>query len=259
LVIENLVKVISNPNVNEALEALRDAISRRRVVLLVGACIVSYKGRASSELGLGDRIVLIKEDGSILVHRPRGYEPVNWQPPKCLFNVHLDGDNLAIRAIRQKPRETLQIRFKKIYFLSVMTLEDAGEFSLYATEEDMKKAILLRPSIIEEGLRLVKYEKKVEPGFIDLYGVDEEGRLVVIEIKRRTAGRDAVLQLARYVESIRTNVKRDVRGILVAPKLARGVQRMLVSLGLDFKELNPKTCAKILKRYKTKKLSEFTF
>jgi len=241
----------------EAAKIIREGIANRKVVLIVGRCSVDYSGRASSRLEPGDRLIIIKEDGSVLVHRPKGYEPVNWQPPPCLFETHVDEDVLVVRAIRQRPRESLRMRFSRIYLLSVMDLTDSGEFSLYASEEDMQRAILVRPSIVEEGLKLITYEKKVEPGFIDLYGVDKDGRMVVIEIKRKTAGKEAAIQLARYVESVKKAVNREVRGILVAPRLAKGVQRTLISLGLDFKPLDPKRCAEILKKTETRRLLEF--
>jgi len=93
----------------------------------------------------------------------------------------------------------------------------------------MQKAILIEPEILEQGLRLITYEKKVEPGFVDVYGIDKNGKLVVVEIKRKTAGRDAVLQLAKYVDSIKASTNREVRGILAAPAIAKGVQRLLAT------------------------------
>jgi len=249
--------VLKNPTVGEAVPHLKRAISERKAILLVGNCWVNYRGRASSRLEPGERIVIVKGDGSILVHRPTGYEPVNWQPPGCILHIsELDGV-LRIRAVRRRPAETVNIFFDRIYLLSTLTLTDRGEFSLYASEEDMQRAILLNPSLIEPGFKPVSFEKRVEPGFIDVYGIDREGRFVVVEIKRKTAGREAALQLARYVESVRGMVNREVRGILVAPTLAKGVQRLLASLNLDFKALSPKRCAEVLSRSETRKLSEF--
>jgi RecB family endonuclease NucS len=63
----------------------------------------------------------------------------------------------------------------------------------------MQKAILLEPSLLEEDFKPISYEKKVEPGFVDVYGVDKKGRFVVVEIKRKTAGKEAALQLAKYI------------------------------------------------------------
>jgi len=138
-----------------------------------------------------------------------------------------------------------------------MRLIDRGEFSLHASEADMQRAILVDPSLFEEGFEPISYEKKVEPGFVDVYGVDRDGKLVVVELKRRTAGRDAALQLAKYVEYVKTMATRELRGVLVAPRLAKGVQTILTRLGLEFKALEPKKCAEILRRSETRKLADF--
>jgi RecB family endonuclease NucS len=251
------VIILENPSVEQAAKFIRKAISERKAVMLVGNCWVDYKGRASSKLEPGERIVLIKEDGSVLVHRPMGYEPVNWQPAGCLFQTRAIGDVLRVRAIQRRPSESVNISFDRVYFISALSLVDRGEFSLYASEEDMQRAILLDPSILEAGFELISYEKKVEPGFMDVYGVDRQGRLVVVEIKRSTAGRDAALQLAKYVDFVKMTVNREIRGILVAPRLAKGVQKLLATLGLEFKALAPKKCGEILRRIETRKLADF--
>ena len=251
------VVTLENPTVEKAAEFIKAAVAERKAVILVGNCWVDYKGRASSKLEPGERIIMIKEDGSVLVHRPFGYEPVNWQPAGCLFQTRAAGEVLRVRAIRRKPSESVKISFDRVYLVSVMSLIDRGDFSLHASESDMQRAILLDPSLLEEGFEPVSYEKKVEPGFVDVYGVDRDGRLVVVELKRRTAGRDAALQLAKYVEFIKTMAHREIRGVLVAPRLAKGVQVLLTSLGLEFKALDPKKCADVLRRSETRKLADF--
>jgi hypothetical protein len=248
---------LENPSAETAAKIVSEALSERKTVFLVGNCWVDYRGRASSKLKPGERIVMIKEDGSVLVHRPTGYEPVNWQPPGCLFQTSVVENVLRIRAIRRRPPESLGILFDNVFLVSTLSLIDQGEFSLYASEEDMQRAILLEPEIVEKGFRPITYEKKVEPGFVDVYGTDKDGKFVVIEIKRKTAGREAALQLAKYVESVRSMVNRDVRGILVAPSIAKGVQRLLATLKLDLKPLDPKKCAEILGKPESKKISEF--
>ncbi|MFQ5999898.1 MAG: endonuclease NucS, partial [Candidatus Bathyarchaeia archaeon] len=70
---------LQNPGVRRAAEFIREALSERKALIIVGNCWVDYRGRASSKLEPGERIVVIKGDGSVLVHRPVGYEPVNWQ------------------------------------------------------------------------------------------------------------------------------------------------------------------------------------
>ncbi|MEM3626690.1 MAG: endonuclease NucS [Candidatus Bathyarchaeia archaeon] len=245
------------PSIAEAEGAVKDAVSQRKTLLIIGKCWVNYVGRAESKLEPGERILIIKEDGSLLVHRSVGYEPVNWQPPGCIFHVQTKGNTLEIHAVRHKPPESVRVFFDEIYMVSALILVDSGDFSLYASEEDMQKAILSEPTLLEGGFKPISYEKKIEPGFVDVYGVDKDGRLVVVEIKRRTAGREAVLQLAKYIDAIKARANRGVRGILAAPELARDAQRLMATLGLEFKHLDPKKCAEVLQRLETRKLEEF--
>lgn len=249
--------ILENPTLEKAAEFIKGAVSERKALILVGNCWVDYTGRARSKLEPGERIVMIKEDGSVLVHRPSGYEPVNWQPAGCLFQTHVKGETLLVRAVRRKPVESVNISFDKLYLLSAMRLIDRGEFSLHASEADMQRAILVDPSLFEEGFKPISYEKKVEPGFVDVYGVDSDGKLVVVELKRKKAGRDAVLQLAKYVDYVKTMANRELRGVLVAPRLAKGAQTILNSLGLEFKALEPKRCAQVLRRSESRKLADF--
>jgi len=249
--------VLVRPSIEEAGKVVKEAVSQRKTILIIGDCWVHYRGRASSKLELGERILIVKEDGSLLVHRSVGYEPVNWQPPGCIFHIQAEDNVLEIHAVRRKPAESVKVFFDEIHMVSALSLVDSGEFSLYASEEDMQKAILLEPSLVEERFKPISYEKKVEPGFVDVYGVDKNGNFVVVEIKRKTAGNEAVLQLARYVDAIKSKVNRKVRGILVAPNIAKGVQTLLATLELDFKALDPKKCAGILKKSETRKLEAF--
>jgi len=249
--------VLVCPCIVEAEKVVREAVSQHKTLIVVGRCWVDYVGRARSKLDTGERILIVKEDGSLLVHRSVGYEPVNWQPPGCIFHTQAKGNTLEVHAVRKKPAESVRVFFDNVQLVSAMNLEDAGEFFLHASELDMQKAILLKPSLIEDGLKLISYEKKVEPGFVDVYAMDKNGSLVVIEIKRKTAGKQAALQLAKYIGAIKSKSNREIRGILAAPSMAKDVHRTLVNLGLEFKELIPKKCAEALRKTDTKKLSEF--
>lgn len=249
--------VLVNPHVTDAEKTVKEAIAQRKTVILIGNCWVHYTGRAKSKLEPGERILIMKEDGSLLVHRNVGYEPVNWQPSGCIFHTQTKEDVLEVHAVRQKPRESVTVFFDRIYMVSAISLQDSGEFALYASEEDMQKAILLEPSLIEEGFKPLSYEKKVEPGFVDVYGVDANEKLIVAEIKRKTAGKEAALQLAKYIEAVKSKTNREVRGILVAPDIAKDVQKLLATLGLEYKMVDPKKCAEILKKPKHGKLETF--
>ncbi|HUO43204.1 MAG TPA: endonuclease NucS [Methylomirabilota bacterium] len=253
-----MLNIRSNLTMNEAAELLEGAFRARNLVIMVGDCRVEYEGRASSTLEWGERVTIIKKDGSILVHRPTGYEPVNWQPPKCVIAVSRVEDAILITASRPHPRETITIEFRNISLTAFGSLSDTGEFALHVTEAQMKQAILTAPSLVEEGFRPLEEEKHVEEtGFTDIYGVDRTGFLVVIEIKRNAATKDAVIQLQGYLEKIRKRVDRQVRGIIVAPDLRKSAQPMLQNLKIEFVKLAPEKCFKVLKSAKDMKLSQF--
>jgi RecB family endonuclease NucS len=252
------MNVLVRPSIRDAETAISEGILSKMVVLVAGRCRVQYVGRAKSNLEPGERILIIKADGSLLVHRSIGYEPVNWMPGGDVFyNVQAKEQTLQVRAQRKKPAETVNVMFDEIQLVVSLLLSDVGEFSLYASEEDMQKAILLKPDLLEEHFRPITYEKKVAPGFVDVYGEDKDGKFVVVEIKRKTAGKEAAVQLARYVEAIRERTNREVRGILVAPGTGKDVLRTLTTLGLEYKHLDPRRCAETLTRVHTKKLADF--
>lgn len=254
---KSLVNVIQHPSFRKSLDTIKDCISTHRMLLLVGPCQVDYKGRAESKLGLGDRLLMIKEDGSVLVHRPTGYEPVNWQPSGSIIQTQLLRNGLEIRAIRPKHKEILKLIFNRVDLIVWLSLTDHSDFILHASESDMQQAVMSNPELVEPGFQPITYEKSVEPGFIDVFGRDQHGKLVVIEIKRKTGGRKAVLQLWKYIQSLSIKKTPHIRGILMSPRLAKGAQQLLESLGLEFKVLSPKKCAELLSAEKKKTLMSF--
>ena len=222
--------VLVNPTLAEAASAIQKSFAQRRTLIVAGNCRVHYSGRASSTLEPGERLLIIKSDGALLVHRPVGYEPVNWQPSGTIFHAETKGDALEIHGIRQKPRESVTVTFNAVFMVSALNLSDSGEFLLHASEEDMHGAVLLKPSLLEEGFKPISWEKKVEPGFVDIYGEDKNGKLVIVEVKRKTASKEAALQLAKYIEPIKAKVNREVRALLAAPSLGKDVQRRWLRL-----------------------------
>jgi endonuclease len=249
--------VLSNPTLSEAAAAIERALQWRRTLVVAGNCTVHYQGRARSTLEPGERLLIIKEDGALLVHRPVGYEPVNWQPAGSVFHVETTEKAVEVHGVRQKPRETVHVAFTEIFFVSAAKLADSGDFLLHATEDDMHRAILLKPDLLEEGFKPISWEKHVEPGFVDIYGEDRNGKLVIVEVKRKTATKENVLQLAKYIEPIKAKVNREVRAVLAAPSLGKDVQRMLATMGLEYREVDPKKCAEALNKSGKVKLESF--
>jgi len=249
--------ILQNPSLKDAVDIIKQGISRHRTVVIAGKCTVDYDGRASSKLESGERLVIFKPDGSALVHRPKDYSPVNWQPSGSIFNTKLGKDEMVIRVFRRKEKESMVISFTELQMVSVMDLIDNGEFTLYASEKEMQEAILYKPALLESGFRPMTNEMAVDPGFIDIIGYDVNGTLTVVEIKRVKANKKAVEQLKKYMDVIDLDESRLVRAILVAPEITDNGLELLLELGYEFKALTPQECSEILKQKKGTPLTAF--
>jgi hypothetical protein len=171
---------------------------------------------------------------------------------------HEDSKELIVTASRSQPKETVSVEFQEITLLATGDLADSGEFALHVTEEQMKQAILIAPDLVEHGLRLLEEEKSLRnAGFTDIYAEDSDGNLVVIELKRNPATKDAIMQLERYLETLRKKVNKPLRGIVVAPELRKSAQPLLSSLKLEYIRLAPEKCFSVLKSRRDMKLSQF--
>src|SRR3989440_6638185 len=156
--------VLVSPELDHARSELVKALEDRMMVTMVANCTVSYSGRTGSDMGEGERLVVLKGDGCVLVHRGRDYQPVNWQPSGCVFQTRIENGRLIVKAVRPGPLETLNIEMDRIEFLSAFLLRDEAEFILHSSEEEMQRAILAEPDLIEQGLQVIDFEKKVAPG-----------------------------------------------------------------------------------------------
>ena len=234
-------------SLGDAVEAVKRGVAKGEVVVLAADCSVDYEGRSRSRLGWGERVIILKPDGAVLVHRPRGYEPVNWQPPGTVITVSPSEEGFVIRAVRRKPREVLVIRVRRVLGVCSWRMTDAAVFEGEGSEADMREAVSYDPSLLEEGLRVLATEYPVAGGFVDVLAEDKEGRLVVVELKKGRATTEAVVQLKRYVEAL-SKGGREVRGVLAAPSITGRAAAALRSLGLEFKRLSPSVCLKVLER-----------
>lgn len=208
------------------------------MLLIAGDCMVDYKGRARSFLDWGERMIMIKEDGNVIVHRPELREPVNWQPAGSKTDFKIEKDQLVLRSHHKKPPEKMKIIFRKIKFLTITKLNDKAKLVLAGMEMDVVNEIISTPELIEEGLRITKREKHVKSGLIDLYGYDSFHIPVIIEVKRSLANISAVQQLRMYVNDVKKEVKEaKVRGILCAPKIPEMVKNLLCDYDLEWREV----------------------
>lgn len=228
------------PSHAQACEVVQTGLEGEMMVTVFGRCRVEYDGRASSTLGYGDRLVVLKPDGAVLVHTDEGQQPVNWQPPGCTQEAAIT-DGLEIRSIRETPSEELLVHFEFVAHVVAYDVTDEHDLSLRGTEEDMRERILSDPSVLESGFEPRATERETPAGAVDIYGVDAEGNAVVVELKRRRVGPDAVSQLHRYVEALKRDLHAEmtVRGVLVAPSVTDRAQSLLERHGLELVRLEP--------------------
>ncbi|RLE63144.1 MAG: endonuclease NucS [Thermoprotei archaeon] len=228
---------LESPTPERAVEILRKSILGSRTSIIVGRCIVKYRGRAESFLGEGDRVIILKPDGSLLVHKASKREPVNWNPPGSIHRVYLKEGKVIVESIRRRPRETIFIELSEVYFVGSFKLIDEECIMITGTEKDVVDIIFRSPEVIEKGFKPLYREMSTKYGKIDIFGVDEKGRAVVIEVKRRKADLSSVSQLLRYVESVRESTNSPVRGILVAPDCSASARLFLKSHNLEFRKV----------------------
>jgi RecB family endonuclease NucS len=239
------VRTVVEPTLSESETAMAGALERGDLLTVFGRCSVNYEGRASSTLGPGDRHVTAKPDGTVLVHTDEGQQPVNWQPPGCSHAVEYaeaegDGD-LRLVSTRESPDERLVVSFDSVRQVSAFAVDDGETLSLTGSEADLRQRILESPELVEPGFQPLVTERRTAAGAVDIFGEDADGNVVVVELKRKRVGPDAVGQLSRYVEALERDLHAGatVRGILVAPSVTERARRMLADRGLEFSAVEP--------------------
>lgn len=242
-------KILEEPNFREAYDAIEEALRKRATIIIYACCKVEYEGRALSQLNWGERIILIKPDGSFLIHQERKVEPVNWQPPKSKTRSYLKDNSLFLESHRRTPRELLTVEIKKIHFLNYANIEDFEELEQAGYEKDMGDMIMNNPHMIEEGFKPTAREYSVEHGFIDILGKDKDNNLMILELKSRKAGVSAVKQLKRYLTDFEDENNKDlkefdvektnIRGLLVAPSIQEDAKELIEEEKIEFVAIEP--------------------
>ena len=253
---------------SEAKQVVEQALSSGKTALLIGNCAVKYEGRAASKLSEGDRLLVVKGDGTFLVHQSKKMAAINYQGPGAVVSAVVEqrdgAEELVVTARRKLPNgalERIEVHFHSLQFAQAFLLKDDAELKVFGSERQLSDLLMDDLNLIEPGLRPLQKESDVRKGTIDILAEDFRKRLVVIEVKRRTAGLDAVTQLARYVDELSKRKDRQTRGILVAPEVTPNALKMLERGGLEFFKLdyevsNPSAKIKGLEK-KQKALNEF--
>lgn len=216
----------------------RHARARDCLVQVAGLAEVQYHGRAASTADVGTYLVMLKRDGSLQIHSPKGVKPMNWQPRTDEVVALVEDETCVLLASRRSPEELVRVVFLDVQLAQALEMPEDGGFLLTGSEAQLQDALARNPALIEPGLKVLNRELPVASGGIDLYAQDAQGRYVVVELKRGRATQHAVSQLARYVRSVQATVgSAAVRGILAAPSITAPARAELEARGLEFREV----------------------
>jgi RecB family endonuclease NucS len=186
--------------------------------LIVARCEVRYSGRLDALLPEALRLIVLKADGSVLVHADAGgYKPLNWMTPPTVIEESVD--RLVVRKRAGASEDRLEIAIAEV-LSDVMhdmgSPDDDVTLSKDGVEAHLQELLAEQPHWCGEGLRLVRREWPTDIGPVDLMCRDSDESWVAVEIKR-VAGIDAVEQLSRYLERIRLDPAfSSCRGVLAA-------------------------------------------
>ena len=200
--------------------------------LIVARCEVSYTGRLSAYLPESTRLLMLKSDGSVLVHADAGgYKPLNWMTPPTVIQ-EADGA-IVVRKRAGKSEDQLEIRLHEVLSDVSHEMGEAAGLEKDGVERHLQEELAARPEALEDGLRLVRREWPTDVGPVDLMCRDAGDGWVAVEIKR-VATIDAVEQLSRYLERIRLDKGlADCRGILAAEQLKPQAVTLAEARGID--------------------------
>ena len=238
---KNVVDIIQYPYASEAksfIEKYHQKKPEKTILQIIGSCTVNYEGRAKSFLDRGERFIIIKPDGNLMVHQPVLREPINWQPAGSITEFRVDDELFIVYSRHRKPSEKMMISFRDIFSIVICELKDNAQLKIVGMESDVVDHIIKDPSCIEEGLRIHKQEKQVNSGMIDLFAYDKSHSPVIIEVKRSLATINNVHQLRMYVNDMQhESESANVRGILCAPRVPDMVKNLLLDYNLEWKEV----------------------
>jgi RecB family endonuclease NucS len=202
--------------------------------LIVARCEVLYTGRLTAILPASTRLLMLKSDGSVLVHADAGgYKPLNWMTPPTV--VEEEGDPLGRIVVRKRSGSTedrLEIVVHEVLSDVAHDMGEAAPLEKDGVERDLQEALADFPEALGEELRLVRREWPTDIGPVDLMCREGEDGWVAVEIKR-VGTIDAVEQLSRYLERIREDpAMAACRGILAAQRVQPQAATLAASRGI---------------------------
>jgi endonuclease len=231
------------------------------VRLVIARCSVDYVGRLTAHLPSALRLLIVKADGSVLVHSDGGsYKPLNWMSPPCKLT-----EEPGRWTVTNKAGETLAITIEEVVSDVSADLGTDPGLKKDGVEAHLQELLAAQLDVLGSGWRLIRREYPTPIGPVDLMCRDGAGVSVAVEIKRggevdgsdpvkgaassqgayvavevkRVAGIDAVEQLTRYLELLnRDPLLRPVHGVLAAQEIRPQARVLATDRGIRCVTLN---------------------
>ena len=202
--------------------------------LVIARCSVDYGGRLTAHLPEALRLLIVKADGSVLVHSDGGsYKPLNWMSPPCRLS-----EEPGKWTVTNKAGETLTITiYETVSDTSVELGVDPGLVK-DGVEAHLQELLAGQLYLLGDGWRLIRREYPTPIGPVDIMCRDSDGTHVAIEIKRR-GEIDGVEQLTRYLDLLnRDPLLAPVHGIFAAQEIKPQARVLAADRGIRCVTLN---------------------
>ena len=226
--------------------------------LVIADCEVNYSGRLDAHLPRATRLIMVKADGSVLIHSDGGsYKPLNWMTAPCTLRVDFPvsdpGEDGAAAGEGQgtevgRPGEdgahtqavTVPADLEPVQTWTVSTKKNESlVIDIFHVYSDVSRDLGVDPGVEKDGVEAHLQKllaEQVEPvlgpgwslvrrawptpiGPVDLLVRDAQGRPVAVEVKRR-GEIDGVEQLSRYLELLgRQTGLESITGIFAAQEI----------------------------------------
>lgn len=194
---------------------------------MIARCSVDYAGRLSAHLPLATRLLMVKGDGSLLVHSDGGsYKPLNWMSPPCSLETAEPDDDQREAGVAEvwtvTHRKTADRLIVSIHEVLHETVHDLGVdpgLQKDGVESHLQQLLAEQIEVLGDGYRLVRREYMTAIGPVDILATDATGRSVAVELKRR-GDIDGVEQLTRYLELMNRDPRlAPVTGVFAAQEI----------------------------------------
>lgn len=208
--------------------------------LVVANCSVDYTGRLTAHLPLATRVLMLKADGSLLVHSDGGsYKPLNWMSPPCVVETSQPSDDQADAGVtelwtvtHQKTGDALVVRLHEVHADTSHELGVDPGLVKDGVESHLQALLADQIELLGPGFELWRREYMTPIGPVDILARNEAGATIAVEIKRR-GGIDGVEQLTRYLELMNRDPRiAPVSGIFAAQEIAPQARTLAEDRGI---------------------------